>query len=114
MLNIMTQVITFGASPVALSFTDGSGNAVTRLQRFYIEPLTSNSHDAFIEVAGSPTGGSGNSAGTIKRLAKPPTANSGAIVDSYEVVTQGFHGIDANAFVCDGSSGEGVRCTAFA
>jgi hypothetical protein len=114
MLHVMSQIITFTTAPVALSFTDGAGNAVTRLQRLYIEPLTSNSHDAFVEIAGTGTGASGNTQGVVKRLSKPPAANAGTVVDFWEVSTQGHNGIDALQFTCDGTSGEGVRVTAYA
>jgi hypothetical protein len=114
MLNVYTQLATFTTSPVALSFTDGSGNAVTRVQRLIIEPATGNTHDCFVEAAGVATGATGATAGVIRVLAKPPAANAGTLVDMFEMATQCEHAIDTKAFLVDGTSGEMCRITVFA
>lgn len=114
MQNIYTQLATFAGAPIALSFQDGSGRAVTRLKRLIIEPATGNTHDCYIQAAGVATGGSGSTLGTIRVLAKPPAANSGTIVDLFDIADQHGDGIDALAFQVDGTSGEHCRITAFA
>lgn len=114
MLNVFTQLATFGAAPIALSFTDGSGRAVTRLKRLIIEPATGNTHDCFVEAVGVATGATGATAGVIKVLAKPPAANSGTITDIFEIADQHAEGIDSLSIQVDGTTSEKCRITAFA
>lgn len=114
MLNIYTQLAVFGGAPVALSFMDGSGRAVTRLKRLIIEPATGNSHDMFIEAAGVATGATGATLGVIRVLAKPPAANAGTLVDLFDIADQHGNGIDALSIQVDGTSTEKARITAFA
>lgn len=114
MQNVYTQLATFSTAPIALSFTDGSGRAVTRLKRLIIEPATGNTHDMLVEAAGVATAATGATLGVIRVLAKPPAANSGTITDIFEIADQHGDGIDSLSFQVDGTSGEKCRITAFA
>jgi hypothetical protein len=77
MLQVFTTLLTFGASPVPLAFTDVNGNPITRAQRLYVEPAGGNLHNCYVEALGTIAGASGATAGVLRSLAVPPPANTG-------------------------------------
>lgn len=113
MLNIYHALLVFAGAPQVLAFVDGGGNPITRIQRLIVEPASSNTHDCFVEAAGVATAATGSTDGVIRRLAKPPAADSGTLVDFFEVAVQVGNMIDTKSLQFDGTSGEKVRVTAF-
>ena len=111
-MQVFHQELTFTTSPVKITLTDGSGRTPLRATRLYVEPASTNTHDAFVECAGLATGATGATDGVIKVLAKPPTAGSGTVTDFFEIVDQkGGNAIELSQFQFDGTSGEKVRVT---
>ena len=109
-MQIFTQLITFGASPVAPNIQDAEGNRITRCTRFYVEPA-SGTHVSFVEKAGTASGAGDTTAGVVKRLA---AYSSTGILDNFFFESlRDVNDIDLTQWQFDGTAGEEIKLSVF-
>lgn len=113
-MRVLTQTITFGASPVQITPADtepvpaSTTDLFPKCTRIYVEPLAANTATCYVGVDNSiPT------SGVISELPKPAlTATSRPTF--WELVDHGgLNSIDLSQFWFSGTSGDGVKVSFF-